>query len=84
MRHPQLHYKDVDASVRILIDAMINTLVQGSRVEVRGFGSFSLTYRPPRKGRNPKNGMMVMIPAKYLLHFRAALELRQRVDNLTT
>ena len=77
--HPQLLAKDVELSVKVLLDAISATLSRGGRVEIRGFGSFSLNYRPPRQGRNPKNGDKVKVPAKYVPHFKAGKELRERV-----
>ena len=58
-----------------------STLAQGGRIEIRGFGSFALNYRPPRVGRNPKSGEKVSVPAKYVPHFKAGKELRERVDH---
>ncbi len=77
--HP-LTARDVELSVRTILDGIALTLIKGGRIEIRGFGSFYLNYRPPRKGRNPKSGATVMIPAKYAPHFRAGKELRERVD----
>jgi len=79
-RHPQLQSKDTDIAVRIVIDAITNTLSNGGRIEIRGFGSFALNYHPPRNARNPKSGAAVKIPAKYVPHFKAGKELRERVD----
>lgn len=80
-RYPQLTATDVDMAVRVIMDAMSRALSKGGRIEVRGFGSFGINYRPPRKGRNPKTGTSVMVPAKYMPHFKAGKELRDRVDN---
>ena len=63
--HPQLQAKDVAMAVTTILDAMADTLVHGGRIEIRGFGSFALNYRPPRNGRNPKTGEPVEVPAKY-------------------
>ena len=82
-RFPQLTAIDVDMAVRVIMDAMSKSLVGGGRIEIRGFGSFGLNYRPPRKGRNPKSGASVMVPAKYTPHFKAGKELRDRVDNIS-
>lgn len=79
-RHSQLVAKDVDLAVKTILDAMSNTLTKGDRIEIRGFASFVLNYRPPRTGRNPKTGAPVQVPAKYSPHFKAGLELRKRVD----
>ena len=78
--HPQLLAKDVDLAVKVLLDAMSATLLSGGRIEIRGFGSFALNYRPPRQGRNPKTGEKVEVPAKYRPHFKPGKELRWRVD----
>jgi len=79
-RFSQLVVKDADLSVKMILDAMTEALVKGDRIEIRGFGSFSLNYRPPRTGRNPKSGDKVQVPAKYVPHFKAGKELRERVD----
>ena len=77
--HPQLLSKDAELAVKVILDALSATLSRGGRVEIRGFGSFGLNYRPPRQGRNPKTGDMVKVPAKYVPHFKAGKELRERV-----
>jgi integration host factor subunit beta len=82
LRFPQLVTKDADLSVKMILDAMTEALAQGDRIEIRGFGSFSLNYRPPRIGRNPKSGVKVQVPAKYVPHFKAGKELRERVDQV--
>ncbi len=79
-RYPQLLAKDTDLAVKVILDAMTGTLARGGRIEIRGFGSFALNYRPPRIGRNPKSGDKVQVPAKYVPHFKAGKELRERVD----
>jgi integration host factor subunit beta len=78
-RHPQLLAKDTELAVKIILDAMSVSLSRGGRIEVRGFGSFGLNHRPPRQGRNPKTGDKVNVPAKYVPHFKAGKELRERV-----
>jgi integration host factor subunit beta len=60
---------------------MIMSLVKGRRIEIRGFGSFQINYRPPRTGRNPKSGQTVQVPEKFVPHFKAGRELRERVDS---
>lgn len=80
-RFPQLVAKDADFAVKMILDAMTEALAQGNRIEIRGFGSFSLNYRPPRVGRNPKSGEKVQVPEKYVPHFKAGKELRERVDS---
>jgi integration host factor subunit beta len=77
--HPQLQIKDVELAVKVIINALSNTLSKGDRIEIRGFGSFRLNYRPPRIGRNPKTGEQVEVPAKYVPHFKAGKELKKRV-----
>ena len=79
----QLQQKDAELSVRAILDALSKTLAKGWRAEIRGFGSFSLNYKPPRTGRNPKTGASVQVPAKYVPHFKAGKELRERVDSTT-
>jgi integration host factor subunit beta len=77
--HPKLLAKDAELAVKVILDALSATLSRGGRVEIRGFGSFALNYRPPRQGRNPKTGEKVKVPAKYVPHFKAGKELRERV-----
>ncbi len=79
-RFPQLVAKDADFAVKMILDALTLALVKGDRIEIRGFGSFALNYRPPRVGRNPKSGDKVQVPEKYGPHFKAGKELRERVD----
>ena len=79
---PHLMARDTELAVRLMLDAIGDALAEGSRVEVRGFGSFALSYRPPRVGRNPKSGDQVVVPAKHVPHFKAGKELRERVDQL--
>jgi integration host factor subunit beta len=79
-RHPHLVAADAELAVKTILDAMTTTLVEGERIEIRGFGSFSLNFRPPRVGRNPKTGEKVHVEGKYVPHFKAGKELRDRVD----
>ncbi|MFL9710646.1 integration host factor subunit beta [Methylobacillus pratensis] len=79
-RFPQLVVKDAELSVKAILDSMTDNLASGERIEIRGFGSFSLNYRPPRLGRNPKTGEKVQVPEKHVPHFKAGKELRERVD----
>jgi integration host factor subunit beta len=79
-RYPQLVAKDAEYAVKMILDAMTSSLLSGHRIEIRGFGSFGLNYRPPRIGRNPKSGDKVQVPEKYVPHFKAGKELRERVD----
>jgi integration host factor subunit beta len=80
-RFPQLVAKDADFAVKMILDAMSEALANGDRIEIRGFGSFALNYRPPRVGRNPKSGDKVSVPEKWVPHFKAGKELRERVDS---
>ena len=78
-RQPHLRADDVDLAVKSLLAMMGGALADGQRIEVRGFGSFSLHYRPPRTGRNPKTGDAVALPGKHVPHFKPGKELRERV-----
>ena len=75
----QLPYRDVELAVKTVLEYMANSLANGERIEIRGFGSFSLHYRPPRMGRNPKTGEAVALDSKYVPHFKPGKELRERV-----
>jgi integration host factor subunit beta len=79
-RFPQLIFKDAEVAVNAILAAMTEGLVNGDRIEIRGFGSFDINYRPPRLGRNPKSGERVPVPEKFVPHFKAGKEMRQRVD----
>jgi len=79
-RYPQLQLKDTELGVKVILDSISNVLSKGERVEIRDFGSFALNHRPSRKGRNPKTGETVMVPAKYVPHFKPGKELRERVN----
>jgi integration host factor subunit beta len=76
-----LGYKDVELAIKALLEHMTYTLASGERIEIRGFGSFSLHYRPARVGRNPKSGDAVSLPAKYVPYFKPGKELRERVND---
>ena len=79
-KQTQLSAKDVELAVKTLIELMSETLATGERIEIRGFGSFSLHYRAPRIGRNPKTGESVGLAGKYVPHFKPGKELRDRVN----
>ncbi|MBP0048489.1 integration host factor subunit beta [Marinobacterium sp. AK62] len=79
--HPELSVKDVELAVKTMLDHMTDALSSGERIEIRGFGSFSLHYRAPRMGRNPKTGEAVPLAAKYVPHFKPGKELRDQVND---
>ncbi len=79
-QQPHLALRDVELAVKCIIEQMSETLASGERIEIRGFGSFSLHHRPPRMGRNPKTGESVSLTEKYVPHFKPGKELRDRVD----
>ncbi|MET0103959.1 MAG: integration host factor subunit beta [Sedimenticola sp.] len=76
-----LAYRDVELAVKCMLEHMSQALSSGERIEIRGFGSFSLHYRPPRQGRNPKTGESVALAGKYVPHFKPGKELRERVNS---
>ncbi len=76
----QLSAKDVELVVKSLLEHMAQALAKGERIEIRGFGSFSLHFRAPRTGRNPKTGDAVTLAGKYVPHFKPGKELRDRVN----
>ncbi|PHS32399.1 MAG: integration host factor subunit beta [Methylophaga sp.] len=75
-----LNYRDVELAVKLMLGQMSNSLASGERIEIRGFGSFTLHHRPPRIGRNPKSGESVELGEKYVPHFKPGKELRERVN----
>lgn len=79
-QQPRLSTKLVEEAVKEMLEHMVSTLVQGERIEIRGFGSFSLHYRAPRTGRNPKTGDKVELEGKYVPHFKPGKELRDRAN----
>ena len=79
-RFSQLTHRDAEFAVKTLLDAMSDALVRGNRIEIRGFGSFSVSRRPPRMGRNPRSGESVAIPEKRVPHFKPGKALRESVD----
>ena len=76
----QLSARDIELAVKMILDYMAEALAEGERIEIRGFGSFSLHYRSPRLGRNPKSGEKVELVGKYVPHFKPGKELRDRVN----
>lgn len=79
-RFGQLSHRDAEFAVKTMLDAMSDALARGHRIEIRGFGSFSITRRPPRVGRNPRSGEPVIIPEKLVPHFKPGKALRESVD----
>ena len=79
-RQTHLAFVDVEMAVKSVIELMSYALAHGERIEVRGFGSFALHYRPPRMGRNPKTGEAVALPGKHVPHFKPGKELRERAN----
>ena len=82
-RFIQLNHRDAEFAVKAILDAMNDALVRGHRIEIRGFGSFSINRRPPRIGRNPRSGESVAIPEKRVPHFKPGKALREAVDAQT-
>lgn len=78
--YDEVQTRDIEVAVKELLEFMAQTLQRGERIEIRGFGSFSLHYRAPRTGRNPKTGELVELTGKYVPHFKPGKELRDRVD----
>ena len=79
-RFGQLTQRDADSAVKAILEAMGDSLVRGHRIEIRGFGSFSVTHRPPRMGRNPRTGQSVPIPERRVPHFKPGKALRQAIE----
>ena len=77
----QLVHKDAELSVKTIIDSLGDALNKGGRVEIRGFGSFSLNHRPARLGRNPKTGEKVNTPEKKTIHFKMSKEMFKKLNN---
>ena len=80
-RQSLLNYRDVELAVKLILEQMSGNLSSGDRIEIRGFGSFTLHHRPARVGRNPKSGESVTLDEKYVPHFKPGKELRDRVNN---
>ena len=78
----QLSARDVEVAIKTMLEQMTHALAAGERIEIRGFGSFSLHYRAPRVGRNPKTGESVRLGGKFVPHFKPGKELRDRVNEI--
>lgn len=76
-----LSLEDIELSVNHLLDHLCNALTEGKRIEIRGFGSFTLHYRSPRQAHNPKTGEKVETSAKYWPHFKPGKDLKERINN---
>jgi integration host factor subunit beta len=83
-KQKHLPAKDVELALKQMLEIMSDALAQGDRIEIRGFGSFSLHFRPPRQGRNPKTGEAVALDGKYVPHFKPGKDLRERVNEGTS
>lgn len=81
LRQTHLAHKDVELAVKTILDTMTNALAADDRIEIRGFGSFTLRYRKPRMGRNPKTGESVELSSRHVPHFKPGKELRERVND---
>ena len=79
-RFDHLTPKDVEISVKVILDALGDALARGRRAEIRGFGSFGLNHRPARTGRNPKTGESVVAPPKHVPHFKPGKAMRERIE----
>ena len=80
-KQKHLPAKDVELALKQILEIMSDALSQGERIEIRGFGSFSLHFRPPRQGRNPKTGEAVALTGKHVPHFKPGKDLRERVND---
>jgi len=80
-KQKHLPAKDIELALKQILEIMSDALATGERIEIRGFGSFSLHFRPPRPGRNPKTGEEVALPGKYVPHFKPGKDLRERVND---
>lgn len=79
-RNPHLYQRDVENIVNAILDEITETLASGNRVELRGFGAFSVKNRPPREGRNPRTGETVLVEEKWVPFFKTGKELRERLN----
>ena len=80
-KQKHLPAKDIELALKQMLEVMSDALARGDRIEIRGFGSFSLHFRPPRQGRNPKTGEAVALSGKHVPHFKAGKDLRERVNS---
>lgn len=78
-RFDQFTQRDTESAVKGILDAVSDALIRGHRIEIRGFGSFSINHRQPRVGRNPRTGESVQVPSKRVVHFKPGKALRGAV-----
>ena len=79
-RFPHLSRRDSEVIINAIFDSMVDALAQGDRIEIRGFGSFNLHFRPPRRAHNPKTGEKLITQPKYAAHFKPGKEMREKVN----
>ncbi|MHB1543307.1 MAG: integration host factor subunit beta [Gammaproteobacteria bacterium] len=79
-RYPHLPQQDIELAIKTLLDRLGWALAEGRRIEIRGFGSFSLHYHRPRLGRNPKTGETVALPGRFVPHFKPGKSIRQEIE----
>jgi integration host factor subunit beta len=80
-RFPHLYQRDIETLVETILTEIADGMVRGDRIELRGFGAFSIRKREPRTARNPKNGQAVKVAERFAIYFRAGKELRERINN---
>jgi integration host factor subunit beta len=78
--NPHLYHRDVEKILDVILDEIVEALARGDRVELRGFGAFTVKYRAPRKGRNPRTGASVPVQEKFVPFFKTGKELRERLN----
>jgi len=81
MEKEKLTHKEAEAVVKLIFTGFAKALIKGDRIEIRGFGVFTMRNYAPYKGRNPKSGAKTEVPAKRLPHFKVGIELRDRIDS---
>ena len=79
-KQPQIVERDVELAVKMMLDQMAACLASGGRIEIRGFGSFSVRFRPARVARNPRTGTPVSLPGRHTPYFKPGMKLRERVN----
>lgn len=78
--NPHLYHRDIERIVNVIFDEIVEALARGDRVELRGFGAFTVKHRPPRQGRNPRTGATVAVDEKFVPFFKTGKELRERLN----